>query len=279
MSASDQQLRIGVLITGGILVVAITYLRFCGGLSLPPKPSPPSGPTGTARQLLTRSTGSPAIYEDFLKTDAAAIGVRAPTIEEMSRRFGYHGEAAVPGAVLELGQPPIERAGLRLHVERSGDAVVLVVRNLLDSDLAYNVVTRPSIDGSLCASVAPLPFNALVIGKGSTETRTECAWRSGLTILVEKVETMEVPHLSAWYLGHVPPQLAALDERTSRGASVKEGCSPVVSAVVRSGIERGQITWRDLIDFYARHRCQTYQFASSYRAFKSDGERPLPAVD
>jgi hypothetical protein len=275
--ASDQRLRIGVLITGAVVVVAITYVRFCGGLSLPPKPPPPSAPSGTARQLLTRSTGSPAIYEEFLKNDAATIGARPPTIAEMSRKLPYRVDEA--REVLQLGQPPIERAGLRLHTERSGDAIVLVTRNLLDSDVAYNVVTRPSIDGSLCTSVPALPFNALVITKGGTETRTECAWRRGLTIFVDKVETVEIPQLSAWYLSHVPPQLAALDERTSRGASVKDGCSPVVSALVRSGIERGQIRWRDLIDFYARHRCQTYQFPPSYQAFRSDGEHPLPAID
>jgi hypothetical protein len=279
MSASDQQLRIGVLISGAIVVIAIICLRFCGSLSLPAKPPPPSGPSGTARQLLTRSTGSPAIYEDFLKNDAAAVGVGAPTTEEMARKLAYHVDESRQPTSLALGKPPIERAGVRLHIERSGQAIVLVIHNLLDSDIAYNVVTRPSIGGSLCASVSPLPFNALVIAKGSSETRTECAWREGMTVLVEKVETLEISKLSAWYLSHLPPELAALDDRTSRGASVTEGCSPLVSATVRSGIERGQITWRDLVDFYARHRCQTYQFPPFYRAFKSDGEHPLPVID
>jgi hypothetical protein len=49
--------------------------------------------------------------------------------------------------------------------------------------------------------------------------------------------------------------------------------------VVRSGLENGRIGWRDLVDFYARHRCQTYEFPIAYRALKSDGERPIPAVD
>ncbi len=52
-----------------------------------------------------------------------------------------------------------------------------------------------------------------------------------------------------------------------------------MSQAVRSGIERHEISWRDLVDFYARHRCQTYQFPTSYRALTSDGERPIPAVD
>jgi len=49
--------------------------------------------------------------------------------------------------------------------------------------------------------------------------------------------------------------------------------------VVRSGIERGDITWRDLADFYARHRCQTYPFPPKYHAFRENGEQALPAVD
>ena len=52
-----------------------------------------------------------------------------------------------------------------------------------------------------------------------------------------------------------------------------------MSAVVRNGLDRGDLQWRDLVDFYARHRCQTYQFPVSYKALKQDGERPIPAVD
>jgi len=80
----------------------------------------------------------------------------------------------------------------------------------------------------------------------------------------------------------VPPQVVGVEDRLARGhrgESGKQMCSPVVSAAVKGGLDKGDIGWRDLADFYARHRCQTYQFPSSYRAFKSDGERGLPAVD
>lgn len=283
MSAvSDHQLRIGVLIGGALLAVAIIYVRFCGSLALPEKSAPPSEPTGTARQLLTQSTASPAMYQDLLQRDAAIAGVRAPSIEEMSRRLAYHVDEPRQGYTLVPGKSGIERAGLRLHVERSGDAVVLVIQNLLESDVAYNVTTTPTLGSSICDAARPLPFNALVIAKGSTETRTECAWRDGLAIVVNKVETVELPRLSSWYVGQLPPRLVGIEDRIARGhrgVETKEPCSSVVSAVVRTGVERGVIGWRDLIDFYARHRCQTYQFPSSYRAFKSDGERSLPAVD
>ncbi|MEO6774620.1 MAG: hypothetical protein ABI467_16690 [Kofleriaceae bacterium] len=280
MDSPDPQFRVGVLAGGVVLVAVITYLRFCGAMSLPTKPEAPTGPTGTQRQLLTRSTSTPGMYLDFLARDAASAGVRTPSVEQMGRKLPYRVDDA--RHVLELGKPAVEVAGLRLHVERSGDAVVLAIQNLVGSDVAYEVTTVPSIGIGTCNSVRPLPFNAMVIAKGTSETRTECGFRDGISIVVTKVETMEVGPLSSYYLSEVPPTLVGIDDRIARGhhgVETKEPCSAVSSQVVRAGLERGDIGWRDLVDFYARHRCQTYQFPASYRAFRSDGERPIPAGD
>ena len=101
-----------------------------------------------------------------------------------------------------------------------------------------------------------------------------------MTIVVSKVETMELLPLQSWYLDQVPPEVLGVEPRVAAGhRGAKSACSTVVPALVRSLEERGEITWRDLADFYARHRCQTYQFPSSYRAFKNDGERGLPAAN
>ncbi len=276
----DQPVRLGTLAAALVLAVVIIYLRFCGDLSLPDKPPPPTGPSGTQRELLTQSTASQPIYKEFLATDAATAGVHAPTIEEMTKKLSYRVDEA--RHVLEPGQPPIDVAGLRLHLERTSDQVVLVIDNLLDSDIAYEVTTAPSTGAQSCKSARPLPMNAMVIAKGGTERRTECAWREGMTIVVTKAETVEVQPLSAWYLSQVPPTAVGIEDRIARGhrgAKTQELCSSVLSQVVRTGIDRGNIGWRDLVDFYSRHRCQSYQFPPSYRAFKSDGERAVPAVD
>ena len=275
----DAQFRIGVVAGGIVLVAVITYLRFCGNLSLPVKPPPLQGPQGTQRQLLSKSETSPGVYHDFLERDAASAGVRTPTIEEMGRKLAYRVDDA--RHVLEAGKPAIEVAGLRLRAEHSGDAIVLVIQNLVDSDLAYEVTTTLSAL-SICNSVSARPINAMVIAKGATESRTECAWRDDLPVIVTKVETVEVSPLSSYYLSEVPPRLVGIDARVARGhrgVESKEPCSTVVSQVILAGMERGDIGWRDLVDFYARHRCQSFQFPSSYRAFKSDGKRPLPATD
>lgn len=275
---SEQQYRLGVLAGAVMLVAVITYLRFCGSVGLPPKPPPPAGPSGTQTQLLSKSTTSPTVYQGFLESDASAAGVRAPTIAEMSRKLPYRVDEA--RHVLEPGKPPIEVAGLRLRVERASDQVVMVIENLLDSDAAYEVTSAPSSGPGTCNSARPLPFNAMVIAKGQSERRTECTWRGGMAIIVTKVETIELSPLGAWYVSQLPPQVVGIENRIARGhrgIEASEKCSAVVSQVVRTGLDRGDIGWRDLVDFYSRHRCQTYSFPSSYRAFKSDNERSVPA--
>lgn len=279
MNVSDSQFRVGVLVAAAAVVGIVTYARFSGRLSLPDKPPPPEGPTGTQRQLLSRTTGSPGMYRDFLEQDASAAGVRVPSMTDMARKLPYRVDEA--RHVLALGQPAIEVAGLRLRVERSGDSVVMVIQNLVGSDVAYNVASSPSTGSYICNSARPLPINAMVIAKGATETRTECAWRDGMSIVVTKVETVEVSALSSYYLSQLPPQLAGIDPRIARGhrRAGADTCAAVTSQVVRNGMDNGQIGWRDLVDFYARHRCQSYQFPAKYRALTSDGERPIPATD
>jgi hypothetical protein len=279
VAVSDAQFRIGVAAAAVALIAGITYVRFCGALSLPPRPVAASGPTGSQRQLLDKSAASPAIYQEFLRSDAARAGVRAPSLEEMARAFPHRVDDA--RHVLEVGRPAIESAGLRLAIERADNALVLVVENRTHTDLAYSVVTQPTPNISGCTTARPLAYNALVVASGGSERRVECVWRDGMALAVTRVETLEIPPLSAWYLGLVPPALAGVEPRVARGhraASSGETCSTVVSQAVRSGLEQGKIGWRDLVDFYARHRCPTYRFPSPYRAVTSDGERPLPAV-
>lgn len=275
----DPRFRFSVIAGGALLVAVMSYVRFCGSLSLPAKPPAPTGPSGTQRELLVRSTGTTSVYQSYVERDASSAGVAVPSLDAMGRKFPYRVDEA--RHVLELGKPAIELAGVRLHLQRSGEVVSLVIQNLLDSDIAYQVTTTANVPLSACLRAGAAPFNAMAIAKRASETRTECAWSQDLAIIVTRVETMEVPTLSAWYLAQVPPQVVGIEDRIARGhrPPTRSRCSPIQSAAVRSGLERGDIGWRDLADFYARHRCETYQFSSTYRAFKQDNERALPAVD
>ena len=276
MAISDPY-RLVVIGGGAALVLVMSLVRFCGSMSLPPKPPPPRALTGTQQELISRTTNSPTVYLDYLHSDAAAASIPVPTLNDMQRKLPYHADEST--RLLAPGAAPIDVAGLRLHLEVSGDAVVMKIDNLLPSDVAYEVTTTSSL-GPACNSARALPFDAMVIRKGSSETRTECVYRTDAQLRITKVETIELPPLSAYYVEHVPPSLVGIDERIARGHHASgEVCSEVVAQSVRSGIEKHEIGWRDLVDFYARHRCQTYQFPSTYRALSADGERPIPAVD
>lgn len=280
MSISDAQFRIGVAASALVLVTGLTVTRFFGSVSLPPKPEPPASPTGPASQLVARSTATGAVYQDFLARDAATAGVRVPTIEEMQRKLPYRSDQA--RHVLEVGQPAIELAGVRLAARQLDGRLVLEIENRTGSDLAYLVETSPIPSSSACHDAPALPHNAMVLARGETQRRVECTWQDGGAIAVTRVETLEVSPLSAWYLSLVPPRVVGVEDRIARshqGVAADVKCSPVVSQAVRSGLERGEIGWRDLVDFYARHRCPTYRFPPSYRAFKADGERDVPVAD
>lgn len=277
VSIRDTQFRIGVGVVGIALAIGIAAIRFCGSVSLPPKPPPPAVPRGTSSELLTRSSASPVVYRDFVARDAAAAGTRAPTLEELSRKLPYRVDDQ--RRVLEVGKPAIEIAGVRLRARRLENALALEIANATGSDIAYMVASAP-IPAAGCNAAPALAFNAMTIRKGASDTRVECVWHSGIALAITRVETLEVLPLSAWYLDHVPPSAVGIEPRIARGHVAPEGerCAFALPQAVRSGLERGEIGWRDLIDFYARHRCQTYQFSLLYRAFTKDGERSVPVV-
>ena len=276
---SDAQFRLGVIAGAIVLGLGIGTVRFCGSVSLAPKPAPPSGVSGTSTQLLTKSTGAPAVYQDFLEKDALAAGVSTPSFEDMTRKLSFRADDV--RHVLEVGEPAIQVAGLKLAAVYANETLALDIENVSGANLAYFIKTTPTPAVADCMRARPLPFNAMVIEKGAKETRVECVKREGTAIVVTKVETVEVSPLAAFYMRQVPPALVGVEDRVAKGhlaPKTKEPCSPILSQAVRTGLERGEIGWRDLADFYSRHRCQTYSFPLGYRAFTEDAQRAIPAT-
>jgi hypothetical protein len=284
VAISDEKFRLSVVAAAIVLALGIAVVRFCGSVSLPAKPAPPAGAgelAASSNQLLDKTAATPAVYRDFIAQDAQAAGVRVPILEDMTRKLPYRVDDA--RHVLEVGQRGTVIAGLELAVVRAGESLALDIRNTTQSDLAYLVVSVPTPNVEGCAIARPLPFNAMVLAKGEHETRVECEWRADMAIAINRVETLELSALSAWYVNHVPPELVGIEPRIARGHRTsskdsKERCAPMLGQAVRSGIENGEIGWRDLVDFYARHRCQTYSFPLGYRAFTSDAQHSLPVT-
>jgi hypothetical protein len=253
---------------------------------MPPKPPAPHvDSTSAARDVLASADATPLAYKGYLEGDAHRAGVSMPGLEAMGRRLAYRVDDVRRG--LSVGDPPIEIAGLRLQVvlERgdAGQDLVLVIANPGDVDLAYDVVTKPSYGTQACTKRKVLPFDAMVVAHHSDEKRSECIYRDGMVLGIERVETLELNPLEAYYVSRVPPSAVGLESRVGQGhkPSLPGGvsvCNVAMSQSIRAGLEQGAIGWRDLVDYYARHRCDTYRFPEGYRAFTGSDSLPLPVV-
>jgi hypothetical protein len=284
-STDDRAFEYGSIAAAALIAALLFGWRFCSSVPMPPKPAAPRLDTANARDVLASADATPESYKAFVENDAEKFGVPAPSMEAM-------GKVLVPRSddghlSLSPGDPPRDIAGLRLSVavERGdrGDDLVLVIDNPGEKDLAYDVVTSPSYGTSACNQRSVISFNALVVGKHGEEKRSECVYRSGMVLGIDHVETLELNGLESIYVSRVPPQAVGLELRLAQGhrPSLPSGvgmCNVSMSQSIRAGIENGAITWRDLVDFYARHRCDTYSFPDDYRAFTKDDQRKLPAV-
>lgn len=276
---TERVFRMIVVVAAVALIVVVARVRFSEVPPLPPRPPMPATKEGTAGQLLHTTLTSPAVWQNFLRTDARAAGLSAPTPEMMGEVFPYKVEAKA--TVLTFDASAVIMAGLELRLERGErDATVLVMRNAGKGPVAYRVLTRTGLPASACSVAAPLGINALVLAPGQTIRRSECSSRTNNELTVLSAETIELPPLAAWYIQRVSPLAVGLEPRWARAhrPEVESSCSAIVPHAQRQALQKGDLTWRDLVDFYARHRCDTYQFPLSYRAFTESGQRPLPAL-
>jgi hypothetical protein len=281
MALTDLQYKLAVTGGAALLVVVATTVSFCGGVTLPAKPPAPVK-SGTAQQLMKATSESESVWMDYVEKDAKAAGIATPTPSEMSKVLRYQKSAMT---TLALDAEPISLAGLQvrlLKVDQPADTIAVKLVNASTMALAYNITAESSTSSYVCDNVKYAPHNAIIVAAGKSETVSICSFRPGATVAL-MVETIELPALSQRYLSQLPPALVGIGEKRAKSHVTPDGlpfaCSAIPSSSVRGGLANGKIGWRDLIDFYARHRCNTYVFHLSYRAFTKDGERPLPAAD
>jgi len=285
-AAVSPALRWGTIGVVTALSITIGSLRMCGGVAMPDKPPPP--PTGgSAQEMLKTSAGTAARWRKLIEDDARTVGVATPSDTDMARKLRYRLDE--DARVIAPGEGSVEAAGLRLTasaVPEEGtprQAMLLTIENLTDHDLAYHVVTTPRPGGAACNQRLILAHDAIVVVKGGKVVRSECIYRPGMSLAIARVETLELNPLMSAYVSRLPPTAVGGDPRLARGhhpdlPSRMEVCTTVASQAVRNDIETGTISWRDLVDFYARHSCENYQFPEGYQAFEKDEARPLPAV-
>lgn len=275
--------QIATIAVATAVAAGLFALRFCGAETLPPKPPMPTVHASDVRDLIDRNNARPQTWLTFLDKDAAAAGLKAPVAAEMRRAFVYQGDTTRRN--LKVGSS-ITTAGLTISLGirnvNGGSTAVLDVINEGASAKAFRIVTTSNYSSAECGNSSSIfESRTVVLGK-SKVSRNECTAHSDLALDISRVESMEIPDLAAYYISRVPAGVFGLEHRIARehrALFAGTMCMVALGSAVRTGFENGKIAWRDLADFYARHRCDSYQFPADYRAYEGDGELELPAVE
>jgi hypothetical protein len=266
------------------LGVGMAVLFGSGPPPAPPRPRPPSpnAPQGIEMRY------SATMYRALIEQDAKAMGVVAPTWGGMMAVFPYFDELSSVHPLRAGGVLRSRHLRLSLGVRRvegavegqsfRADHLVLKIENTSDSYLSYRVSTRVPA-AARCEAKGVIPHDAIALRPHETILRTECLFQKAAGIDVTRVEVIEVPQLSYHYVSRLIPALILYDPRTAAGHAAPKGavCPQTFSwRDIRDGAQRGDIAWRDIVDFYARHNCDEYAFFPGYR-YRTDAEAPLPA--
>ncbi len=227
-------------------------------------------------------------YRGLVEQDARTFGVVAPSPAEMAAPFPYF-DVRTAHRTLRVGETiHIANISISLTIRRVPGAVEgqsfradhlgLKIENRTGHHLAYRVVTEVS-DPARCEAKGVVAHNAIALLPRETIFRTECLFQRQGAVSLISVEVMEIPPLAYAYVSRLSPGLVLYDGRTAAGHTIPRGagCPQTFSwRDVRDGAARGDIAWRDIIDFYARHNCDEYAFFPGYR-YRRDAAAPLPA--
>ncbi len=266
------------------MAVGMALLFGGGPPPAPPRPRLPSAPAPTAADMKYSAT----LYRALVEQDAKAFGVVAPSADELAARFPYFDELPARRKLHGGGKVHTAHLAISLIIRREQGAVegqsfradhlVLKIENLTKHHLAYRVMTEVR-DAVRCEAKGVIPHDAIALAPHETILRTECLLQKTGEIDLTRIEVMEIPALAYFYVSRLVPALCLYDPRTAAGHTILKGsiCPQTFSwRDIRDGAARGEIDWRDIIDYYARHNCEEYAFFPGYR-YRTDAAAPLPA--
>jgi hypothetical protein len=272
----------------GIFAIALGVLILHAASTPPLAPKRPEPPPPPSSMINSDMRFSVLYYKALIEQDAKSYGITAPAYDDLLEPNPYFEELHVRQR-LRI-KAPIETRHLRITLEvsrqtttieshsLSTDHLVLRIENRTPLYLAYRIQTTVPERGK-CSMKASLPHNAVALEPEQTILRTECLYRKEAPVDITRIEVIELPALSAFYVSRVPPNSTIYDPRTATGHAPPRGtmCAQTFSwREIKEGIDRKEIGWRDVMDFYARHNCNEYSFFKSYR-YRGDPTAPLPA--
>jgi hypothetical protein len=284
-------------VEGKTLAAAVTMVAVAGvGIGMlvlfgggpPPAPDRPRPPPPPEAMMNGELRYSPVVYRAQIEQDARRFGVPIPLPGEMEAPFLYLAEQTSSRKLTPKAPIETQHVRLSLDVEKREASVegqryrsehlVLRIENRTAKNLAYRIITSVP-DARKCNSKGDIPHNALILAPHQILRRSECLYRGAASLDVDGIEIIELPPLAAVYVGKLPAIPALYDRRTASGHVPDKGntCPQTFSwREIRDGVDRKELSWKDVIDFYARHTCDEYAFFRTYR-FRTDAAAPLPA--
>lgn len=291
---NDAAFRLAIGVTALGLCAIVARVSFCHEVLLPPVPPPPAprADVVTVAAVSASVDLDPSMYAEKLASDSRDLKIEPEvTPEDLSGVFEHRVDSRRRTLEPRKKRSSAEALGLELSLSVADvegtprRQLVLTIENTTSHHLAYRVMTRTSRGARSCYAKGDLAHNAVALAPGEKARRSECIHRKGLKLFVDRVETIRLPRLSYFYVSALPATALGLDGASrlaARGhrpkSAARSPCRVFHSAEILAGVSSGATTWRDLVDFYARHPCGVYSFPINYKAFEGDGERPLPAV-
>lgn len=290
MTDAAFRVALGTIVLGSAAIAA--RLGFVHDAELPPIPPMPEP---RAEVEAARATAAidrdPDTYANHLAADSSRFGV-APVATPADLSAVMEHRVQSSRVVLEPDRKRARAEVLGLAMTLSVEGItgsprrqlVLTVENTTADPVAYRVVTQSSRGLAPCHAKGDIAHNAIALAPGEKARRSECIYRKGLKLFVDRVETVRLPRLSYYYVSALPPAALGVipaDRLAARGhrpAKSRSPCRVYPSVELVQALSNGSTTWRDLVDFYARHPCMHYSFPIDYKAFEKDAERALPDV-
>jgi len=283
-SSSDNAIAAGGAALALLVGVLLFWVRFCGEVAVPARPPErPLMAVNTAQATATLDA-SREVFRQRIESDAQRYRVSpVPTVDDLAQPMAH--KESTRRIELSPGKGgPVELAGLRLQAIRKGHVLALRIENLGDHPVAYRVDTRPALGHRACRRKKTLPFNAMALREAgdpaAVAVRSECVYKRGKGLVITRVETVQLPALSYYYISRLQPSSVGLAGDAVRGHRPPEGtaCQRSLSVALEGQMRTKETTWRDLIDFYARHSCEAYRFPNDYKALDPGRTLELPAV-
>jgi len=202
------------VLLAGAFAIGIGVYALHSASTPPAAPERPRPPPPAATLANSDLRFSPVFYRTQLEQDAKSYGIPAPSWDEITQPNPYFDE--LKGSSACASKRPSKPATCACHWRsarlcpsskaRPSPRTIWFCASRIGRPLylAYRIQTSVP-DKHRCSNKGEIPHNAMAIAPNQTILRTECLYRREETVDVSRIEVMEMPALSAYYVSRLRP--------------------------------------------------------------------------